>query len=228
MKQHLYVLLFFTVCISSGIAQQSSLGISLGSGKSNTRKEVYKELSKQGFILDVSYQRNFFRHFTIKTGLSFEKKGSQQEPFWCATGEEDNPYNVHFDYYYATIPVLPGFVFGKKVKYNFYCGPYFSLLMNTHLSDNDVFRNDVIVEQASNHNPMDFGLTTGTSIEIPISKNVFIPIEIRYNRGLLNTSKERLHYNDILTNETYSEDMVVKHDAWYVMFGLKTYLSKNW
>lgn len=228
MKRYFLAILFYLLLAANAVAQQSALGISMGSGISNTYHDNFsKEAGKRAFILDLNYQLTIAQHFTIKSGLSLERKGSQHEPFWCPTGEETNPYNVHFDYSYATVPLLPGVTFGKKIRYNVYCGPYFSFLLKRKLTKNDEFRNDVIVKQASNQKNIDFGLTSGAGIEIPIFNKFFIPIEFRYNLGLMNISNERLYYHEVLLNETYSEDMVVKHTAWYVMIGLKTYIGSN-
>ncbi|AEV32017.1 porin family protein [Owenweeksia hongkongensis] len=224
MKKSLFSLLILVSIVASATGQRSALGISIGSGFSSTRNEYSSEAWKQGFIINLEYSWYLTRRLALRTGLAFEKKGSKFDPVWCATGEFENPYNVHFDYYYASIPVLVNLSFGQKIKYNVYAGPYFSRLLRTDLDANDEFRNDVIVEQASNHRAIDFGLSTGTSIDIPIAKNLCIPIELRYNCGLLNTSKERLHHYNVIDNKTYSEDMVVKHNALYLMIGLKANL----
>ena len=205
--------LFLSFCAQ---AQRHSIGFLLGSGLTSTKQpEGLGECYIVGYYADFNYQFQLNRFFSLRTGLAYEQKGSQGGILWCPMGEDRNPYNIHFDYSYATLPILVNFHAGKHVIFNTYLGGYYSLLLKTELADYDQFRSDYLVSIADNHNNHDYGIIWGLGIEVPISDRFSIPLEYKKHLGLAN----------ICAGRTEKHVMHQIHEAFYVTLGLRFKLN---
>ncbi len=143
-----------------------------------------------GFI----FQYNFKNFLSIKTGLSYQRKGFQfsETPFLSANGDFIGSGRTVYSLDYMTLPILVKASFGKKVQFFVNAGPYVGFLLGkterTKLTLNDS-------EQISKNKDMtglnrwDLGVSGGIGIAIPIRTYWVISVEARNYTGLMDIAE---------------------------------------
>lgn len=143
-----------------------------------------------GFI----FQYNFKNFLSLKTGISYQRKGYQLK---------DIPYvdqNGNIFYFksksssrldYLTFPILVKASFGKKVNFFVNAGPYVGyLLQKTDCTKSGSTKTiDKTDLSKSGFNRWDFGIAGGVGIAIPIRTFWVISIEARNYSGLIDIAK---------------------------------------
>ncbi len=153
-----------------------------------------------GFI----FQYNFKNFLSLKTGLSYQRKGYQLSniPFLDANGNIAGTGKTSFRFDYLTFPVLVKASFGKKVNFFVNAGPYVGYLLaktdRTKLNGSEtIYTNDL---NYSGINRWDFGVASGVGIAIPIRTYWVISVEARNYSGLMDITESSM--TKWLTNTT--------------------------
>lgn len=170
---------------------ESGPNVTFGTGKISNSKS--KRHSDYGASLGVMFQWNSQKHFSFRTGLSFEQKSftstsSYMDYLLGATSQSHNTYQFG----YFTIPFLARFTYGEKVHFFFNTGIFLSALLDQRTSTNGSSSHIVGgVSYATNYsskssnlgsyNGIDLGLIGGIGIGIPIKKHWYVSAEIREN-----------------------------------------------
>jgi hypothetical protein len=201
--------LLLSVCIYSFSFSQDSkfeIGIQAGNSLVSMRHTGYSQYPyrfKSAFSAGLFVQYNINKYFSLRVEPGYEKKGydTSYDSTFIENGNpikilQEFPITANFNY--ITIPVLARASIGKKVKYFINAGPYVGFLM----SQNIIYNYGVVnydkykYNTAHNYKTLDFGITTGLGMYIPM-KNIFaLSFEIRNNLGLMNIS-----------NPTYNSDI---------------------
>ena len=205
------VLLCLCTCMR-GNAQKSNIILSIEGAPSVrwlTGNKVLKEFNHPtlGFYGGVTAQIPLSARWSIVTGGGFEHKGSvakfEVTDFNAAVIGKASVYN-NLDY--LTIPVLIRASFGNKIKYYFNAGCYYGGLWaaNSTTDDPNNLRSHTKKEDnISIIQSSDFGLSIGGGVRVQLTPKWTIPIEIRSNHGVINTSKVPIVNNgSIKTNAT--------------------------
>ncbi len=157
-----------------------------------------------GFAYGASFQYNFVKIFSIRTGVSYERKGCVAKGTYLGvTGDNLGEFTTHSDFNYLTLPVLLRASFGKKIKYFFNAGPYAAYLIKQITRTEATQLPSRTYEQTPYFKPRDFGLTAGAGICIPFKTSLALSFELRNNLGLYNISHWPVYGNGTLnTNST--------------------------
>lgn len=161
-----------------------------------------------GFI----FQYNFKNFLSLKSGLSYQRKGYQIKDL-NYTDQSGNPIgngraSSRFDY--LTFPVLVKASFGKKVHFFVNAGPYVGYLLSKtdlmKINGNKTIYKDPL--DATGINRWDFGVASGVGISIPVRTYWAISVELRNYSGLLdltesNTTKWLTNTTDLRVGVAY-------------------------
>jgi len=128
----------------------------------------------------------------IKSGLSFERKGSKAALLFTDTnGIPLGTVDVNYNYDYLILPVLGTFSTKGNVKVFFNAGTYFGYLLsqkNMYGAYNST--PEKTVDNSDKTKRIDFGLTFGTGVSIPFGTNIIFDIGLKPNLGLINARKD--------------------------------------
>ena len=162
-----------------------------------------------GFSGGLFFQYGFQKNLSIRTNISFERKGSLTDmtitdPNGFIIGQYAPPN--YFDY--LTIPILLRTTFGSRVKYFINAGSFCGFLIKQTIVYKDIIEGNAkhtksTSDNTSQYKRFDTGISVGFGIFIPIKKKFAISFEIRNNLGLLNVMKRPANNNNtIKTNST--------------------------
>lgn len=142
-----------------------------------------------GFI----FQYNFKNFLSLKTGLSYQRKGYQINNtfFSDVSGNVIGTGKISSRFDYLTFPVLVKASFGKKVSFFVNAGPYVGYLLakTDRMKMNKqetIYKDDL---NYSGFNRWDFGIASGVGIAIPIRTYWVISVEARNYSGLMDITK---------------------------------------
>lgn len=142
-----------------------------------------------GFI----FQYNFKNFLSLKTGLSYQRKGYQINNtfFSDVSGNVIGTGKISSRFDYLTFPVLVKASFGKKVSFFVNAGPYVGYLLakTDRMKMNKqetIYKDDL---NYSGFNRWDFGIASGVGVAIPIRTYWVISVEARNYSGLMDITK---------------------------------------
>jgi hypothetical protein len=178
----------FVVMINTAGAQESKFLAGIEGGPSNTflrGNEILKKWHQPDtrFTAGVFFQFNFRKFFSVRTGALYQDKGSViKGPF--PDGKSETIGTSHFQY--LSIPLLLRATFGKKIIYFVNAGPSLECLLSAW---NQIEMAPAHRENLPDFNTVDFGLTGGIGIGVPLCHSILISLEARNNLGLTNISQ---------------------------------------
>jgi hypothetical protein len=143
-----------------------------------------------GFSYGAAFQYNFPRLISLRTNVSFERKGFTA-PFTTTdlTGTPTGEETIHENFDYITIPLLTRISIGEKIHFFANVGPYIGyLIKQAQVTEMTEDHPRYEGEATDNFNKIDYGLTAGIGSRIPIKHKLFLSIEIRNNLGFPNIS----------------------------------------
>lgn len=194
--------------LATGQINKFELGIEGGPSLTYLRgNEVLKEINDPtiGFSGGVTFQYNFPKIVSLRTNVSFERKGSVvKSNFTDANGNPMGEFKVYTNFEYLTLPVLARVSFGKKFKFFTNVGPYFGFLIKQTFvtEETDQFQGGTS-DNTENDKRFDVGLSGGIGGSLTVKGKFVITLEARHNLGLYNVSKVPVaNDGSILTNST--------------------------
>jgi hypothetical protein len=160
--------------------------------------------SIMGFSGGVSFQYNFEKIISLRTGLSYEQKGSALKNFPVLFFSDAIKRNIttYFRFNYLTVPVLARASFGKKRHFFVNAGPYFSYLLEEVIISSG---EDVSKERHSysrNDGKWDMGVCAGLGAFIPLGKKLVLTLEMRDNLGLYNIDSAPVYGDEAVKNNS--------------------------
>lgn len=204
------ILIVLILCSSLTFAQTNKFEIGLEMGPSlislrgNDIIDKNNDLSF-GFSSGLTFQYNFPKLISIRTNISFERKGlTTQGTATDQYGNQIGEITFHSNLDYLTIPILGRLTFGKKINIFVNAGPYIGyLIKQTDVTEAFGEHPKTETDNTDNFKRIDFGITTGLGARFPIKKKLFLSVEIRNNLGITNISSVSV-VNDgaIKTNST--------------------------
>jgi len=135
-----------------------------------------------GGVSGVFYQYNFNKIFSLKTAISYERKGCRLESKSDQVPAGDLIYN--FDY--LSLPLLFKVSAGQKIKFFANAGPCFSYLLNQSMYlKPKTGKTYKLGNDPNSYKSYDLGILFGIGMSVPIQDRFLISVEIRDNTGLM-------------------------------------------
>lgn len=193
MKKLLLISAFIIVSIfSTSVFAQSGkffIGANAGIGPSSASQISGNGIGYSG---NIGVKYNITNHFSLVSGIGFEQKNATELPAYYFTGEQLYPtdYSIIHSFNFIQIPVLVRAEIGRKVKYFFNVGPYFSYLTNQSISVFD--ENDNLLSKniyTNNFNRFVTGISFGAGVNIPVSDKINLNSELLFSQDKTNLSK---------------------------------------
>lgn len=168
-----------------------------------------------GYSGGLAFQYNVSKTFSIRSGVGYDLKGNSSKSYLYPdiSGNDIGKYRARSNFHYLTVPILGKFTIGKKGQFFINVGPYIGYLLkhNFILKVNvfEEFEDEYgkrFAEKSSvidNLKRLDFSLTTGLGVALPVNDQLSLSLELRNNLGLYDISTLPV-YNDgtIKTNST--------------------------
>ncbi|MGG9961290.1 porin family protein [Ferruginibacter sp. SUN106] len=196
-KQLFFGLFLFTLCTRVS-AQKNNIeygfqsGVNLSSAYGdNVGKEQNGIIA--GLHIGGHIKVNVTNHFGVKAILAYHQTGST----WGALLFENSTATglvageLHNKLNYLNLPVLAEYSTGKKVKFNVNAGVFAGYLLKYTM----VIKTEepgISAQRTSpgNRKAINFGVSAGTGIQIPIATTIKLDIGLQDNLGLSNTYKQ--------------------------------------
>jgi len=209
---NLRALLLFTGLLYSTLAtgqiNRYEVGVEGGPSLTYLRgNEFLEELNDPtiGFSGGLTFQYNFPKIVSLRTNVSFERKGAiTKSNFTDSNGNPIGEFTIRTNFEYLTLPILARVSFGKKFKFFANLGPYFGFLIKqTFVTEGTEQFPGGTSDNTENDKRFDAGLSGGIGGSATVKGRFIITLEARHNLGLYNVSKVPV-VNDgsILTNST--------------------------
>jgi hypothetical protein len=205
----LFFSLFVLLLAGGAFAQQNKFDIGVESGPNMSYlfgNEIVERFNDPAFSFSAgfSFQYNFPKLFSIRTGPAFERKSLGSEgKFTDINGTEIGTFKARHHFDYLSLPVLFRVTFGKKIKMFANAGPYFGFLLQETTVTQLTGYPENKFDQTDQFTRFDMGATGGIGVLIPVKEKFSISCEVRNNVGLVNISALPV-YDDgtIQTNST--------------------------
>lgn len=138
-----------------------------------------------GFNLSASADYFFSNRWSLKSKLIYDKKGWDNGFVENSSFDPSiqGSYQTNFNLNYLTIPVLASWHFGKKRNWQLHFGPYTGFLLNA----NETTFGTKLTQA---FNTVDFGLSLGVGVKIPISDKLKLSLEYDEQTGFTEIFKE--------------------------------------
>lgn len=201
-KSILLISVLLLVFQSTVVGQQNkfTLGVELGPSRNYLYGGYFTTINGATdkpayyFSSGLSLQYNLPRVFSFRTGLLYEEKGDVIRGNYfdlVNPGYTTYTYKCHLNY--LTIPLLVRATFGKKISYFINAGGFASFLRNA-TAPAWVPGYFIPVSQPSMafFHSVDYGLTLGIGLGVPVGPKMSLSLEARNNLGLSNVSTLRI------------------------------------
>ncbi len=182
------IVVLFCSSLLFGQTNKINVGLEIGPSLRSLRGNDFlknNEISF-GFSGGLTFQYNFTKLLSLRTNISFERKGLTKKI--QATDEFGKPIGettIQSNFDYLTIPLLARFTFGKKIHFFVNAGPFMGYLLK---QKEVVEAFEDYTDNTDDFKRLDFGITTGLGMSFPIQDKLLLTIEIRNNLGMVNTS----------------------------------------
>ncbi|MEX0966394.1 MAG: porin family protein [Bacteroidia bacterium] len=183
----LFALAFFSVTASAQ-SHKWQIGVEGGPGISSMRGDTFWDPYNPAlaYYCGVAVQYNVSRHFSLKTGLALERKGTYAE--FSMTDQFGRPAGkskIHNNFYYSSIPLLGHLSFGNKFKFFINAGPYVAFLLNQVMVLKPWrHQPEMRVDRTENYKRLDLGIAGGIGVGTQLGELFFLSLEVRDNLGL--------------------------------------------
>jgi hypothetical protein len=201
MKRILFFLVAALYCLT-GFGQESNwlVGIDVSTTLTSIRgDEIYDDFqTRVGYSGGMDVEYCFNQSFSLKTGLMYELKGSSVHiAFTDENGQTLQDDIVKTNFNYLIIPVLASFNTKGTKKFYVNAGPYLGYLLNKKKKESGY---DTIPKSTTNVTEtakrIDFGLSVGVGLYIPLYPKVIMDISLKENLGLINVSEAKYGNSD--------------------------------
>lgn len=183
------------------------LGLQGGPNLTNMRYESYLIQSNRypqiAGMGGLFVQYNISNMFALRMDPAFERlaNNSGEINYTDPSGNIIGTGIIRFHYDYVTVPVLLRACIGNKIKYFLNAGPSLSFLLGQK-TITDSPRGNSTTTNTNNYKTLNFGLTGGIGMAIPIKEKFSLSFELRNNYGLSNIYVSSSSNSAIKTNAT--------------------------
>jgi hypothetical protein len=178
-------------------------GPNLGFQRGNELIKKYRS-SIVGFSGGVSFQYNFEKNISLRTGLSYEQKGGALKNYPVLFFSDGIRRNVRicFRFNYLTVPVLVRASFGEKRHFFVNAGPYFSYLLEEVVTFSGAGTSKERYTFNRTDGKWDMGVSAGLGAFIPLGEKLVLTLELRNNLGLYNINSAPVYGDETIKNNS--------------------------
>ncbi len=165
-------------------AQTIELGFTAGPSLASVRVSPVPDAQHKpmvSFAFGPTLTYHLSNNLAISSGLLLDRKGTEVETFI-------SPSTTRINFDYLSLPVMVRYSFGNFVKWYVNAGPYVSYLVQEQRSFSNSTTFAAESKNTDDFKPMDFGLSGGIGLRVPVMCNVYFNTELRHNYGLHNIS----------------------------------------
>ncbi|MGN6476063.1 MAG: porin family protein [Flavipsychrobacter sp.] len=176
-------------------AHKFIIGVAGGPGLVTLRgSSILRQLkSNQGWQAGATMQYAFGKHWSVRTGLSYERKGAKEPDVIVildSMGTSSGQVTPRLRYDYLTLPLQLQYSIGKKVRYYAGAGVYVAYLVSrTDIIKGANIKPMVMFDSRAYDYNFDCGLSFSAGIMLPVYKRFLASLELRDNIGMFNTVK---------------------------------------
>ena len=162
----------------------------------------------------ISFQNDFSKRISLEWDLEYVYQGNWifEEDILPSGQSFFTDYKTSLSYF--RVPVLFKMNFGRKLLLSPFAGPYVAMLFSAKYIRTELLGSEYevsIVNISQLFNKLDFGLTSGVSLLIPLN-NVELSLDLRNNLGL----RSNLDFGN------------AKNISYSALFGLKYNFGNGW
>ncbi len=192
MKNFPLILVLFLVSgsIFGQLKPNLSVGLIVGPNRSTINGSFEMPFNKPSthYCGGIYAEIDFSKRFSLCTNLLYERIGTignaSNECINLEYGTGFGDYTAHVNFDYIVLPLLIKMSIGNRVKYFFNIGPNISYLLGQKtMIDWEHFETGVLNDQES-YKRVNFGISSGLGLTIPLSYNLQFNIEFRNNLGV--------------------------------------------
>jgi len=182
--------------VSYGQTESHGLGFKFGVGNTGfVRTNIMKPYTGTtvGYGGSLFYKYGLGSHFSMQGGLSIDIKGDRIKNVQF-TDELGNPLGdltSHSRLTYLTLPVMVKYSLGKKIKFFTQAGVYGGYLFDQKQINPEQHGNQANTYDL-NFKQLDWGITAGIGMGIPVSKSINFLFELNSSRGISNINNDYL------------------------------------
>jgi hypothetical protein len=177
------------------IAQDSKFefGIQLGPNITNMRYASSTVQSKRAPQIagtaGLFLQYNISNMFAIRTDPAFERLSDKSTEiiFTDPNGKSIGSGKMYFHYDYISVPILVRASIGNQVKFFLNAGPSLGFLFN-QTTISELTTQTSKTKNTDRYQTLNFGITSGIGIALPVNEAFSLSLELRNNFGLSNIS----------------------------------------
>ncbi len=186
---------FFLITAAFGQERGITIGIDGGMGLVFLRNDMFKTNCKPstGYARGIILQYDFPEIFSIRTGLAYERKGTDSRVLSSNTNYYSNGMSIsytesiiHSRLDYLTLPVLLRASYGRKIKYYYNAGLFFGYLVKQYNTIETTA--GTVCWSKCDHRLFDVGAALGIGVSVSLTKNFLISLELRNNFGFYSVS----------------------------------------
>jgi hypothetical protein len=173
-------------------------GISVASLNSDneTVNDIYE--SRTGYAAGFSFQYNFPKILSLRSGVMFELKGMTSDIILMdASLTQVNNGEWTQDLGYLTIPLMLRATFGNKINVFVQGGPYWATLVSAKIKYEPIPPNtETEIDVIEGYYKSEFGVSGGIGISSIFNNLIVISVEVRNNYGISNISNNVYETNN--------------------------------
>ncbi len=190
--------------VSKNVAQNVSIGFSGG--------PAYTDLSfdndftnsifdpSLNFLAGANITLRFSRHFGIRSGFNFERKGTKAD--YVFTGENGEPISegIHYERFdYFTVPFVFEATFGGKTRGIIQAGQSVGFLIQhtTRFTNLAPMQGDDKFHRTESYNRVEYSIIGGLGFETKISETTAFQFLVRPSYGVSNINKDSFRFQGL-------------------------------
>ncbi len=222
MKKYIFLSFIFLTLFLSGNAQNNATefgfqtGININAVYGNSGLKKYSG-STTGVHIGANFKMKLNQYFALKALLAYDQNGwaYRSLTFTDDNGNDLGTGDLLEKLNYLNLPIVVEYSFGKKIKFNFDAGFFAGYLLKytavQKIKEPVASTNTFVL---TNRKAINFGLSAGAGVQIPISPKMKLDFGIRDNLGLANIYKPQA-----------SENGTIKTNSFSILAGLSFYLK---
>lgn len=193
----------------SSIAQDSKFELGLQGGPNLTNMRYASDLIQSSMYPQIAgtaglfLQYNISKTFALRVDPGFERLADKTDETTLTnqSGNIIGTGKIHYHYDYISIPVLVRASIGNQVKFFLNAGPNLGFLLNqSSISDYPTAKSKT--NNTDSYQTLNFGITSGIGVALPIKEAFALSFELRNNFGLSNININSNSNFAIKTNAT--------------------------
>ena len=212
MKKYIFLSFLFLTISLCGRAQKNPIEFSFQTGVNINAVYGNSGLKKYtgtiaGLHVGVHFKMKMNRHFAIKALLAYDQNGMAYRSltFTNDMGNDLGTGDLLEKLNYLNLPVVAEYSFGKKIKFKVDAGFFAGYLLKATAVQK--IKEPVASTHTfalTNRKAINFGISAGAGLQIPLTSKIKLDLGIRDNLGLANIYKPQASESGTIKTNSFS------------------------